>query len=70
VKHAFNPSSQEAEAEASWSTEQVQDTQSYTEKHKPCLKKRKRESEREEKRREEKRREEKRREEKRRGPLS
>jgi hypothetical protein len=68
VVHAFNPSTQEAEAgrflnsRPVWSTE-FQDSQGYTEK--PCLEKEKERIE-EEKRREEKRREEKRREEKRR----
>jgi hypothetical protein len=45
VAHAFNPSTQEAEAEAgrflssrpAWSTSEFQDSQSYTEK--PCLEK-------------------------------
>jgi hypothetical protein len=47
VVHAFNPSTQETEAEAggflslrpAWSTKRVQDSQGYTEK--PCLEKQK-----------------------------
>jgi hypothetical protein len=57
VAHAFNPSTQEAEAgrflssRPAWSTE-FQDSQSYTEK--PCLKKKKKKKKKKRKRKKEK----------------